>query len=630
MDPAIWVLRIVWTLFFGVFVLGVLAAGYYFAPVFFRAGNFALGFYGSVVFGKLFYDGFRARRNKTKVARRMAHAKREMDAGKYNPVVGIQQVGRAEPPKVHYWAFKWTQQFTYAYKSYLYVYDGNGRNRDFDINDPDPVIRKLATAFANAPNGAPPADGVQPGVTTVLGRIRAAFSRAFFWVWYGFLDLLFWILTRPPAIVNAVLVAIGWIVGSIVPSRKQQGFIPIPTDIPEEWNFRKVQKGDATFVAEIGMRTFGVEDTDVFWVDFVLSEARTLDQLRQTNWLYNAVRDSTARHIFIFQPPRSKREAIFTASRLLIRSVKAEKIFFTDSDTVIEPQSLMNMVLASYSYPRERRMGRKIGAVTGDVRIFNVDNWLSLMSSLRYWFAFNLERASQSAGGYVTCISGPLGLYDAEDLAEILVEWLNHEFMGRPCTFGEDRDLSNRILKLGNGHQILFVPGNAGVDGLFGAIAWTDTPTSIRIWLRQQIRWNKSYYREFIENLFSLYLHGPYLSVDLLYQVTFPVFLALSLGGLITAAVSTGDWSYAATWALTIMGGGFIRAFYAIIVEWNAPLDPQGRSQWKFLLFFGYGFLYIGFLLVARLYALVTIWVTNWGTPTDRSGKQIGAATLSA
>lgn len=51
----------------------------------------------------------------------------------------------------------------------------------------------------------------------------------------------------------------------------------------------------------------------------------------------------------------------------------------------------------------------RVGAVGGDVRILNpLDSWVSFLSSLRYWVAFNVERACQSYFHCVSCISGPL------------------------------------------------------------------------------------------------------------------------------------------------------------------------------------------------------------------------------
>lgn len=46
------------------------------------------------------------------------------------------------------------------------------------------------------------------------------------------------------------------------------------------------------------------------------------------------------------------------------------------------------------------------------------------MSALRYWFAFNVERAADSYFGVVSCISGPLGLYKKAILDEVKETWI--------------------------------------------------------------------------------------------------------------------------------------------------------------------------------------------------------------
>lgn len=76
----------------------------------------------------------------------------------------------------------------------------------------------------------------------------------------------------------------------------------------------------------------------------------------------------------------------------------------TDSDTYVHPDAVKNMMALLFSDDR-------IAGVTGDVRIWNKsDSFLALMSSIRYWFAFNVERACQSAFGCVGCLSGPVRL----------------------------------------------------------------------------------------------------------------------------------------------------------------------------------------------------------------------------
>ena len=74
-----------------------------------------------------------------------------------------------------------------------------------------------------------------------------------------------------------------------------------------------------------------------------------------------------------------------------------------DSDTKLDTLATLELCKVLESDP-------SYGAVGGDVMILNLkESYISFMSSLRYWMAFNIERACQSFFNCVSCISGPLG-----------------------------------------------------------------------------------------------------------------------------------------------------------------------------------------------------------------------------
>jgi hyaluronan synthase len=132
------------------------------------------------------------------------------------------------------------------------------------------------------------------------------------------------------------------------------------------------------------------------------------------------------------QPHRGKRHAMYTAFRVLM-AAGCEAVMSTDSDTKFDPAAMLEMERALYWFPN-------IGAAAGDVRIWNTyDSLLSFMSSLRYWMAFNIERAAQSLNRCVTCVSGPMGIYKTHVLREILDDWITQTFLGLECTYGDDR-----------------------------------------------------------------------------------------------------------------------------------------------------------------------------------------------
>ena len=91
----------------------------------------------------------------------------------------------------------------------------------------------------------------------------------------------------------------------------------------------------------------------------------------------------------------------------MLHNLDDSNLFFLpqvcDSDTKLDPLATVELCKVLESNPM-------YGAVGGDVMILNLkDSYISFMSSLRYWMAFNIERSCQSFFNCVSCISGPLG-----------------------------------------------------------------------------------------------------------------------------------------------------------------------------------------------------------------------------
>jgi hyaluronan synthase len=101
---------------------------------------------------------------------------------------------------------------------------------------------------------------------------------------------------------------------------------------------------------------------------------------------------------------KGKREAQYFG----FNKCNGEFIITVDSDTIINPEGIFNLVAPIIKDP-------KIGAVTGDVRVENRNaNFLTNLIAIRYWLAFNLERAAQSYSGSMLCCSGPFSVYRKE------------------------------------------------------------------------------------------------------------------------------------------------------------------------------------------------------------------------
>jgi hyaluronan synthase/N-acetylglucosaminyltransferase len=263
-----------------------------------------------------------------------------------------------------------------------------------------------------------------------------------------------------------------------------------------------------------------------------------------------------------------------------------ELVVTIDSDTEVDPDGIAEIVRAF----RDER----VGAVTGDVGVSNAgENLLTRLIALRYWVAFNQERAAQGWFGAVLCCSGPFSVYRRSALAGVWRRYLEQTFQGVRCTFGDDRHLTNLVL--GDGYLTRFEPR---------ARCITHAPTSVREYLRQQLRWNKSFYRELLWTFPFLSTRPWYLTFEIVTQVLLPFLLTLAVGATIVYAAVDHEPRRLAVYAATVAIMAVLRCAYAM---WRTR-DP------RFLLFVLYGFLHAGLLIPVRVRALSTLTDNRWGT----------------
>jgi len=112
-----------------------------------------------------------------------------------------------------------------------------------------------------------------------------------------------------------------------------------------------------------------------------------------------------------------------------------EYIFFIDSDTYIEKDSVYKYLVDFIDNP-------EVASVTGMAMVSNEKkNMITRMQALRYYNAFSVVKASESALGTVLCASGCSSMYRKKYLDKIMKQWYEQKFMGQNCTFGDDRSL---------------------------------------------------------------------------------------------------------------------------------------------------------------------------------------------
>lgn len=201
-------------------------------------------------------------------------------------------------------------------------------------------------------------------------------------------------------------------------------------------------------------------------------------------------RDDTLRHllrardrhperveVIRFPGNRGKRQALYEA----FRRVATPVVVTVDSDTQVAPDAIRELVAPLLLAPR-------LGAVTGRIRILNREaNLFTRMLDVNFAMAFDFTRAVESTFSSVFCTSGAFSAYRVGALREVLDAWRGQRFLGRPCTYGEDRSLANFLLRRGLGTAFQRT-----------AVARTRVPERAGGILKMLTRWARSNIRESI------------------------------------------------------------------------------------------------------------------------------------
>jgi hyaluronan synthase len=176
-----------------------------------------------------------------------------------------------------------------------------------------------------------------------------------------------------------------------------------------------------------------------------------------------------------FPKNRGKKEALYAGFS------QGQGDFFVtiDSDSVISPDTIKQVVAPMVQDP-------KVGAVAGNVKVYNrFQSLLARMLAVRFVLAFDFLRASQSVYGFVTCTPGALSAYRRNAILPVLDKWRHQTFLGSPATIGEDRALTNFVLR--QGFYSVYQRT---------ALVHTIVPETYKGLCRMYLRWDRANFRE--------------------------------------------------------------------------------------------------------------------------------------
>jgi N-acetylglucosaminyltransferase len=267
-----------------------------------------------------------------------------------------------------------------------------------------------------------------------------------------------------------------------------------------------------------------------------------------------------------------------------------ELVVLMDSDTVVERSAIRRAAVAFAD-------GR-VGAVSGRLGVLNASmNLLTRLLEDRYRLRFEVERPAQGFFGSLLCCAGPFTMFRRGALDPVWERYQGQTFVGVPCINGDDLHLTNLLLS--EGHRLLFDPV---------AFAFTGVPSSLGQYLRQQLRWSRSLYRELGWTFAAVRRRHPYLVLDVLARAVLPLLLG-------TALLLLGAEGVVAGKALLLNDVSLVVAL--MVASALFVLGHGGTAPFLLL----YGPLHIALLIPVRVYALATLASPRWETRQEpRSG----------
>ncbi len=263
---------------------------------------------------------------------------------------------------------------------------------------------------------------------------------------------------------------------------------------------------------------------------------------------------------------------------------RGEILLYVDSDTFLLPGAVRKMV-QGFADPR-------VGGVAGhtDVENYGV-NLLTKMQDVRYYVSYKIMKAAESVFGAVSCLPGCFSAYRKICVLHVLDKWVNTRFMGRYGAFGDDRSLTNFILR---DYRLVYDDE---------ALATTIAPEHWNKYVRQQARWTRSWVREiFVASRFMWRKH-PAAAIAWYAMMMLPVIEPIVMvQALIVGPILFGQ-----------MTSFYVFGILAITLVWSLYFyEKTGRPHWWTGIVFTFS--YALFFSWQVYYALATMRRTKWGT----------------
>jgi len=181
-----------------------------------------------------------------------------------------------------------------------------------------------------------------------------------------------------------------------------------------------------------------------------------------------------------------------------------------DSDTAVKPDAI-RLIVQPFA-------DSKVFGVCGNAAVINefTPNKSLIAKFQKVWYAeaFRVRKGVESLFGTVFCCSGVLSAYRRDKFVSVIDEWLNEKFLGRKVISGDDRQMTNMMLRMGG--KTVFQSN---------ALAYTVAPHKLNKFVKQQTRWGRGSLRGML--FASSFFHKKQWKQKLLfYLTTFATYLS--------------------------------------------------------------------------------------------------------
>lgn len=286
--------------------------------------------------------------------------------------------------------------------------------------------------------------------------------------------------------------------------------------------------------------------------------------------------------IISFGKNMGKREAMAEG----VLAAEGELIIFVDSDSFVARDGARHLA-------EHFLADSQIGAVAGNTTVANDgENFLTKMQSARYGISFDIFKACESVFGVVTCCPGCFSAYRRDALLKVLHTWRNQMMLGTRSTFGDDRSLTNYILE--ENYKVIYCQT---------AKAKTIVPESYGKFLRQQLRWKKSWIREGLRAATFIWKKNFVAAFSFYTNLLLPIFSPIIVFyTLLVLPILYGQMPY-----IFIVGIFALSFLYSLFNYWQ-----NDNRYWYYSLPFS---LFYMLVMVWQMpYAILRLKDTKWGT----------------